>query len=279
MRLTRLLLARSLRPRRDGVIRGHHPQPPLQSALGKYTKDFANLPERYIIRKTTKVLYKSEPDEPASVPELELAPIMHHSMERPWSDEYRNKYNYNPTEREYEYIVEPIAEEDWMWFRGDRVQVMTGKDKGLQGYITQVFQERNWVTVEGCNIKPEIESKDGDFPGVVVQKHMPLLVTTDIKLVDPTDEQPTEVEWRYDEDGNRSRYCVRSGALLDIPLTAGETADYMVRDKYVENKSKDTKAKHVEEITFQPKLATFEMDVMQSMGIKEDRVPRKTWWY
>jgi L-asparaginase II len=38
-------------------------------------------------------------------------------------------------------------------------------------------------------------------------------------------------------------------------------------------------AKLVEEITYEPKLATFDMDIMESMGIKEDRIPKKTYWY
>lgn len=33
------------------------------------------------------------------------------------------------------------------------------------------------------------------------------------------------------------------------------------------------------QITFKPKLATFEMEIMESMGIKEDRVPAKSYWY
>jgi hypothetical protein len=33
-----------------------------------------------------------------------------------------------------------------MWFRGDIVEILTGDDKGKQGYIIQVIQERNWVS-------------------------------------------------------------------------------------------------------------------------------------
>jgi hypothetical protein len=29
-------------------------------------------------------------------------------------------------------IVEPIREVDWMWFRGDRVEVLKGPDQGKQ---------------------------------------------------------------------------------------------------------------------------------------------------
>ena len=46
-----------------------------------------------------------------------------------------------------------------------------------------------------------------------------------------------------------------------------------------ENEQKDTKALDVEEITFEPKLKTFEMDVMDAMGIKETRIPKKSYWY
>ena len=37
-------------------------------------------------------------------------------------------------------VVEPISEEDWMWFRGDRVEILTGPDKGKQGYINAIVQ-------------------------------------------------------------------------------------------------------------------------------------------
>jgi large subunit ribosomal protein L24 len=42
---------------------------------------------------------------------------------------------------------------------------------------------------------------------------------------------------------------------------------------------KDTEATEVMEITFKPALKTFEMDIMEHMGIQEDRVPAKTYWY
>lgn len=42
--------------------------------------------------------------------------------------------------------------------RGDRVEIMVGKDKGKQGIISQVIQERNWVIVEGLNTHLRIVS-------------------------------------------------------------------------------------------------------------------------
>lgn len=42
---------------------------------------------------------------------------------------------------------------------------------------------------------------------------------------------------------------------------------------------KDTKEDDLKKITFKPLLKTFEMDVMDEMDIKEDRVPAPTYWY
>ena len=60
---------------------------------------------------------------------------------------------------------------------------------------------------------------------------------------------------------------------------AFETVDYKSPAGYKENKEKDTKAADVEAITYEPKLSTFEMDIMEAQGIKEDRIPHKTYWY
>lgn len=99
-----------------------------------------------------------------------------------------------------------------------------------------------------------------------------------VKLVDPVDEKATDVEWRYTESGERVRVSVRTGRIIPIPLTAYETIDYKSRATYVD-KAKDTSATELEKITFVPKLATFEMDIMEQHGIQDDRVPHRTFWY
>ena len=253
------------------------PAPELTANIGKQTKRYANLPERYLVRKTAKVVHKSE-DHPAYVPRLNKWEAQFHGLERPWTDHYwqRNRaFDYD----EHPDIVQPISEQDWMWFKGDRVEIMTGEDKGKQGYICFIVQERNWVLVEGLNCEYKQDGESGLYPGFMTKKEKPLLVTTDIKLVDPSDEQSCDVEWQFSEDGERVRISTRTGYHLPIPTQADETVDYKAKTNYAENKEKDTKADVVEEITFEPTLATFEMDLMQKYGIKEDRIPRKTFWY
>ena len=119
-----------------------------------------------------------------------------------------------------------FREKDWMWFRGDRVEILRGKDKGKIGLIISVIQERNWVLVEGLNCKHEIQGEDGDFPGYMIKVEEPLLVTTDIKLVDPSDDKSCDVTWQYTEDGTRVRTSARTGTIIPIPTTSYETIDY-----------------------------------------------------
>jgi large subunit ribosomal protein L24 len=221
-----------------------------------------------------------------------------HTLERPWTEKYWNDHsvkkmgNYGKAVP----VVEPIREKDWMWFRGDRVEILTGPDKGKQGYINMIvqvlkttwmmsklhlclFQERNWVTVEGLNVTYETHGATKDYPGMTMKQELPLIVTTDIKLVDPSNEKGSEVEWRFSEAGERIRVAVKTGTDIPMPTKAQETMDYKTPQDYKANEFKDTVPKVVEEITYEPSLATFEMDCMQAMGIKETRIPRKSWWY
>jgi len=251
---------------------------PLHSGLGQYTTDYSNLPQRYIKRKSTKIRYKS-PVGPEFRPIFDSYKIRRHTMDRPWTSEYwannpayENSYDKEP-------VVLPIKSEDWMWFRGDRVEILTGEDKGKQGYINMVVQERNWVIVEGINCSYKTLGEQGDFPGMMLKEEKPLLVTKDIKLVDPMDEKATDVEWRFSEAGERVRMSVRTGTIIPMPSKAEETLDYNTKTNYVMNKVKDTKPSVVEDVTYEPKLSTFEMDIMDQMGIQESRKPKKSWWY
>ena len=140
-------------------------------------------------------------------------------------------------------------------------------------------QERNWVIVEGLNCEYDLKGKEEGYPGYMAKEEKPLLVTRDIKLVDPSDEQPCDVEWFYTEDGDRKRVSMRTGYIIPVPSQADETIDYKTKKGYKDNKDKDTTADVVEEVTYKPKLATFEMDLMKIYNIKEDRTPRKTFRY
>ena len=156
--------------------------------------------------------------------------------------------------------------------------MLVGRDKGKQGIVTQVIQERNWVIVEGMNCHHRTVGKDNDYPGVLIKSESPLLVTNQVALIDPSDLQTTEVEWRFTEEGEKVRISTRTGRIIPVPKMNEETKDFKSESTYIA-KEKDTETQVVTEISFQPKLCTFEMDIMNEMGIEEDRVPKTSYWY
>ncbi|XP_050295680.1 probable 39S ribosomal protein L24, mitochondrial [Anthonomus grandis grandis] len=244
--------------------------------IGKWSKQYANLPDRYINRAMEQVYWKN-PKGPQYKPNAVIKrKEFYFGVHRPWTMEFKNENQ--PNTRRPKVFVEPILE--WSYFRGDRVEILVGKDKGKQGIVKQIFEERNWILVDGLNCKLKNLGKDTkkDFDGVYIQEEQPLLVTTDVALVDPSDFQATEFEWRFTEEGNKVRVSLRTGRIIPIPGSVEETIDYKSKGTYKEQ-PKDTKADVVSEVTFQPKLCTFEMDIMEDMGIKEDRVPVKSYWY
>jgi large subunit ribosomal protein L24 len=106
---------------------------------------------------------------------------------------------------------------------GDLVQVISGKDKGLQGKVTQVDRERQRVVVEGVNrvTKHTRAGQNGQAGGIEVVE-APLHVSN-VMVVDPETGKPTRIRIREEQveraDGStktvRIRVAVRSGK--DLP--------------------------------------------------------------
>ncbi|KAG9355240.1 hypothetical protein JZ751_000078 [Albula glossodonta] len=180
-----------------------------------------------------------------------------------------------PSKRRRKVFVENIPHEDWSVFRGDTVEVLSGKDKGKQGKVTQVFRNRNWVILEGFNTHYRYIGKSDGYRGTYIASEAPLLLKH-ISLVDPTDRKPTEVEWRFTEEGEKVRVSVRTGRIIPRPVV--QRKDGIVPAQWKDG-PKDTASEHALEKTYTPSLRTLEEEVMENLGIEEPRRARKTYWY
>ncbi|XP_054855279.1 39S ribosomal protein L24, mitochondrial [Eublepharis macularius] len=196
-----------------------------------------------------------------------------HGMNRPGSvaDRARNP----PGLRRKKVWVEPIAERDWKLFQGDTVQVLSGKDAGKQGLVVQVVRERNWVVLLGLNVHYRYVGKSAVHPGTYVASEAPLLVR-EVALIDPTDRKPTEVEWRYTEEGERVRVSLRTGRIIPQPIAQRE--DGIVPEQWKDG-PKDTAVDDALEKTYTPSLKTFQEEITELKGIVETRCFRKSYWY
>uniref|UniRef100_H2N0Y5 Large ribosomal subunit protein uL24m n=1 Tax=Oryzias latipes TaxID=8090 RepID=H2N0Y5_ORYLA len=134
---------------------------------------------------------------------------------RPWT--VAAKRLNPPGKRRRKVFVEPLEAEDWSVVRGDLVEILAGKDKGKHGKVIQVFRRRNWVILEGLNTHFRYVGKSPDYRGTYVASEAPLLLG-DVALVDPSDRKPTQVEWKYTEEGERVRVSVRTGRIIPKPV-------------------------------------------------------------
>ncbi|RWS31823.1 39S ribosomal protein L24-like protein [Leptotrombidium deliense] len=241
----------------------------------KLPKSYSNFPQKYIRKQTEFVSYETPALANYVYRKERWRYSPHYELHRPWTQEFQEQNA--PGVQHPKIYVEPIR--DFYIFRGDRVEILRGKDKGKQGTVNYVVKERNWVCVEGLNLKFSIKQRTYRNPGIMLAEEMPLLVPRDVALVDPQDRKATKIEWRFDDEGNKVRVSSRTGRVIPLPIQAFETYDYKRKSTYKEQ-PKDTKADDVAEITFEPtESKTFEMDLMDRYGIKENRIPHEFYWY
>lgn len=86
--------------------------------------------------------------------------------------------------------------------KGDKVQVITGKDKGKQGVILEAFPKENRVIVEGVNIvKKHSKPSQLNPQGGIITKEAPIHVSN-VMALDPKTGEPTRVGFKV-EDGKK----------------------------------------------------------------------------
>jgi len=98
--------------------------------------------------------------------------------------------------------------------KGDKVMVITGKDKGKTGVILTAYPKKDRVLVEGVNIvkkhtKPNQENPQGGIVSLEAAIHI-----SNVMLLDPKTNEPTRVGYKT-EDGKKVRVAKKSGENLD----------------------------------------------------------------
>jgi large subunit ribosomal protein L24 len=100
--------------------------------------------------------------------------------------------------------------------KGDEVVVIAGKDRGVKGKVLEVDPARNKVVVEGVNrVKKHTRirtTQRGSKTGGIVTQEAAIHVSN-VMVID-SDNKPTRVGARIDEDGVKTRTSRRSGKDL-----------------------------------------------------------------
>ena len=86
--------------------------------------------------------------------------------------------------------------------KGDLVQVITGKDRGITGKVIEVYPESDRIIVEGVNrIKKHTrvgQNARGAKTGGIVTMEAPIHISN-VMIVDPEDGRPTRIGYRREK--------------------------------------------------------------------------------
>jgi large subunit ribosomal protein L24 len=98
--------------------------------------------------------------------------------------------------------------------KGDRVVVLSGKDKGKQGEVLKALPKEDKVIVAGVNVAVRHRKPSQTNPqGGLERKEAPLHVSN-VALEDPKSGKPTRVRFET-RDGKKVRVAARSGEVIN----------------------------------------------------------------
>ena len=98
--------------------------------------------------------------------------------------------------------------------KGDRVVVLTGKDKGRSGDVLKMFPSDNRAIVQGINMVKRHTRQTPGEEGGIISKEAPLHLSN-LAIADPKDGKPTRVGFQTLKDGRKVRVAKRSGETID----------------------------------------------------------------
>ncbi len=100
--------------------------------------------------------------------------------------------------------------------KGDRVKVISGKDKGKEGKILVSLPAENKVIVEGVSVASRHSKPTQANPqGGIIKKETPIYACK-VMLVCPNTGKPTRIGHAFLEDGRKVRVAKVSGEVIDL---------------------------------------------------------------
>ena len=97
--------------------------------------------------------------------------------------------------------------------KDDLVKIIAGKDKGKEGKVLQVIQQKTQVIVEGVNICKIHKKKTEKTEGGIIEISKPIH-QSNVALICPEKKVPTKVGFKTIKEGNKKRVAKASGATF-----------------------------------------------------------------
>ena len=97
--------------------------------------------------------------------------------------------------------------------KGDKVVVITGRDKGRAGEVIEVRPAESRALVRGVNMVKRHQRQSATQEGGIISKETPVQLSN-LALADPKDGKPTRVGFKMIGD-KKVRFAKRSGVEID----------------------------------------------------------------
>ncbi len=99
--------------------------------------------------------------------------------------------------------------------KGDRVEVISGADKGKRGEIVRVLPKNERAVVQGVNVATKHQKPRGmGQPGGIVQQEASIHLSN-LMLVDGVSDKRTRVGFRVLEDGRKARVARATDRVIE----------------------------------------------------------------
>jgi large subunit ribosomal protein L24 len=97
--------------------------------------------------------------------------------------------------------------------KGDKVKIMSGKDKGREGKVEKAYKKQNKILLEGINIyKKHVKKSEQTPQGGVVEIPRPIGVSK-VALICPKCSKITKIGIKRDK-GKKSRMCKKCKSII-----------------------------------------------------------------
>jgi large subunit ribosomal protein L24 len=98
--------------------------------------------------------------------------------------------------------------------KGDKVVVLTGRDRGRTGEVIEVRPAEGRALVRGVNLVKRHQKQTAQQEGGIISKEAPIHLSN-IAYADPKDSKPTRIGFKVLTGGKKVRIAKRSGAEID----------------------------------------------------------------
>jgi large subunit ribosomal protein L24 len=97
--------------------------------------------------------------------------------------------------------------------KGDKVIVLSGRDKGKSGEVLRMLPKDARAVVQGINVVRRHQKQTAAQQGGIVAKELPIHISN-LALRDPRSGKPTRVGFKTLADGKKVRVSRRSGETI-----------------------------------------------------------------